>query len=418
MIPFYSPELEKGTFLRIIKGLFKGDIYNGAEIERFEKDFAKYINTKYAITFASGRYALYLAYKFFGCDKKRIVLPSYTCIPAIDASRWACAEPYFLDIDLSYYNPRFNSSLNRLSNIGAVSLSYLYGLIGDIKPFLKFAKEKEIPLIEDSAIALGAMYNNKKAGSLGDAAVFSLQSSKIITAWKGGVITTNNKELYGWLKEERKKQINPPTLKLIFNCYITYLRKICSNRLLYKCTMKPLKDMASSRYIGGLTEKLIDQNPIEAINGKSPKKMPASEKFRFTNLQALLALPSFEKIDKIIKRRREMAKILAEELKSKPNIKFPSERKGAKNAYGRFPVRIEGENKYDIQKKLSMKGIEVSLNYPYIIPQTQYMKKYNLDKKMYPNAVKASKETFILPFHTGLKNEEIAYMAKSIKEIA
>lgn len=416
LIPYTVPQIELKVLSAMAKDLFTGKIYDGPDLISFERDFAKYIGTKYAICFTSGRYALFLTYKFF-CENKSIILPAYTCIPAIDAARWAGAKPFFVDIDLNSYNPVFNESLTRLENVGAISLSYLYGLIGDLDPFLEFGKDKGIPIVEDAAIAIGGLYKGKKVGTLGDAAIFSLQSSKILTAWKGSVITTNNYELYEFLLNEREKQPMISLSKLFSNLSITYLRKLFSSPAIYGFTMYPLKRFAFSSAGKGFVEAIINQNPKEAITGDSSEDLPLTEKVRFINLQASVVIPSFRKIESLIEKRRYLAKLIFNELKNDDRIKIPEENTKVKHAFGRYPIRIPGLSKFALEKLFLKQGIEIALNYPYIIPNTPFMKGLHFNEKDYPNALIASRETFLLPFHTFLKEDDIFLITNAIKKI-
>jgi len=345
---------------------------------------------------------------------QKVILPSYTCIPAIDAARWSGAAPHFVDIELNTYNPRFVSSITKIKGIGAISLSYLYGLIGDLNPFLDYAKDANIPVIEDSAIALGGSYKGRKAGSIGDAGIFSLQESKIITSWRGGVITTNNKELYEYMNSLRENLEFPSTPKLMFNLLFSYKRSRLSNPRLYYSTMYLLKRIMTSKRLKPLLANIMGFNPTESIDGVSPDLMPKTDKYNITNLQSRVGLKGLDKIDSITKKRRRLARLLSEELDDLGVI-VPQEDKGIIHAYGRFPVRINGHNKFQLYRYFLKNGIETSLNYPYITPNTKFMK--SLDSGDYPNAEKASRETILLPFHTFLKEKDIFIMVDSIKKL-
>jgi len=415
IIPYGIPYMQYSAIFKILTNIFKGNIQEGPDIEKLEKSFARYIGTKYAVSFASGRAGLYLAYKYFNCKNKKVVLPSYTCIPSIDAARWVGSIPRFVDIDLNSYNPVFNDSIKKLKNIGAISLTYLYGLIGDIEPFMEFAHDNDIPIIEDAAIALGASYKNKKAGSIGDIGVFSLQESKIISGWRGGIVTTNDSDIYEYLIEERKKMDKISNSKILFNASFSYLRILLSGSYIYPFTMYPLKRIMISKYFVSILGKIMNFNPIESLDGVSPEKISRADLAKLTNLQASFALQSFKKIDRIIDKRRKLAKILISQLVEEKKISIPKEDRNIKHIYGRFPIRINGVTKFQLNNYFLGNGIEISLNYPYIIPNTYFMKKYGFKESNYPNALKASKETFLLPFHLLIKKKDILYMAHVVK---
>ncbi len=417
MIPFSIPQIDTNYLEIIYRALKNKSVFEGEEITGFEKDFAAFIGVKYAVCFSSARYGLYLLYKFFGCQGRKVFFPSYTCIPALDALRWAEGEPWFCDIDPGTYNPVLPTDINLSERIGAVTLSYLYGLVGDIEPALKFAREHKIPVIEDAAIALGAEYKGRKAGSLGDAAVFSLQSSKIITAWKGGVVTTDNQELYQFLTREKNKLPYPSCAKLIFNLLLTYLRgTLFSGRKVYGAVVSPLRKALSCKLMAGGASWLLDQDPSEAVTAQSSRLLPEYEKVRFTNLQAAVALASLRNIGKILFKRRALAKMYYEELSRLGGVILPKPLPECSHAYGRYPIRLKGYTKQKMKHLLGSLGIEAAGYYPYICPQTFFYKDvYGGDR--FPNAAKAAEETFLLPLHTRLKQEDVLYVTGCLARI-
>ena len=89
LIPYTVPQLDHNTPFIILRDLVKGEVKGeGDSVKKLEKSFADYTGTRYAVAFASARAALYYIYSFFIGENERILLPSYTCIPAIDSARW------------------------------------------------------------------------------------------------------------------------------------------------------------------------------------------------------------------------------------------------------------------------------------------------------------------------------------------
>ena len=419
MIPYTVPQLELPVILNFLRAFSSSSWYHGEEIRELENEYSRFVGVKHAVVFASGRYALYLLFKYFGISNKKVIVPAYTCIPAADAFRWAGAEPFFLDVDLETYNPKYDLCLQREKNIGAVCLSYLYGLVKDPSPFIKFARSANIPIIEDAAIALGARVHNKMVGSIGDAAVFSLQSSKIITAWRGGVVTTDNSGLYEFLIDHQAKQTVPSSTKVLMNGCIMAIQRLLANSYIYGLTMYPVRKAALNPWIARSLEKFLDQNPSEAVMGCSSKNLPPVEKCCFTKPQARLVLASMDKLTQILALRRKYAAYLTDGLKDIPGIKIPGCERGIDHAYGRFPIRIKGLHKIQASKVFSRHGVEIGLNYPYIIPDTQYFVGYNNNgDRDFPNSRKASKETFLLPFHTFLHKRDLDHMITTVHKVA
>ena len=416
MIPYSVPEIVFKGWREFLTSFFSDDLQKETVVKKFEQEFASYIGTRYAVAFGSARYCLYLIYRFFDCLGKKVVAPAYTCIPAIDAIRWAEATPEFVDISLTTYNPIFSPRLNRLQNIGAISLSYLYGLVDDPIPLIRFAKKRGIPVIEDAAIALGAKIRGKLVGSLGEAGVFSLQSSKLITAWKGGVVTTNNQALYTFLKHHQARQVLPSQTTVFINGLITGLRRLLSHHTIYRYILYSLNQIVKQPVVARLLSRFLNQDPSEAVRGESSKTLPTWETYRFTPAQARLALASLGKFDRIFKKRQAIAKYYLKNLREVSGLSLPESKSQLVHAYGRFPIRIKGLNKYQAHSLFASLGVEIGLNYPYIIPHTRYFK----DSKtgFFPNAFKASKETVLLPMHTLISQSDLRHIIHAVRSIA
>ncbi len=181
--------------------------------------------------------------------------------------------------------------------------------------------------------------------------------------------------------------------------------------------MYPIKRLVFSRALNKPLRVIIDQNPTETITGDSSKVLPLFETFRFTNIQSSTVLSSFKKIDSILEKRRRYAKIISDGLKNNNMIRIPGDNEKAQHAFGRYPIRIPSFSKFALEKLFLKHGIEIALNYPYIIPNTPFMKELNFNEKDYPNALIASKETFLLPFHTFLKEDALFLITDSVKKI-
>jgi dTDP-4-amino-4,6-dideoxygalactose transaminase len=383
------------------------------EVERLEKTFARSVGSKHAVCFASARAALKHIYEQYGCAGKLVTAPAYTCIPAIDAIRWAGASPHFLDIDLNSYNPGWHPGLRGIKGIGALTLSFLYGLVGEVRAFTEFARERDVPVVEDAAIAFGASFRGRKAGSIGDAAVFSLQDSKIVTAWRGGVVTTSDADLYAKLKGLQSRMPSPPAAKVIFNLSFSVLRHELSRGWTYGMTLYPLMKVMTSDALAPSLGKIMGFNPLESIDAYSPLRMPESENRIISGAQARFALETLKHADEIVAKRRKTARRLARGLDGL--LEFPRENRDTKHAWGRFPVRKPGVPKRLLEKRFLDRGVETSEKYPYICPETSHVRKQWAGKR-FPNASTAARETLLLPMHSMLSRSDVERVVSAAEE--
>ena len=416
MIPFTIPEIEPAGLVGLLGALLAR---RGAEeVEALEAGFRAAVGTRHAIALASGRSALHLIYRFAGCAGAAVLAPPYTCVPAIDAIRWAGARPVLADIDPRTYNLAFPEGLPARRDIRAVCLSYLYGLVDDPAPFLAWARERGALVVEDSAIALGASIHGRPAGALGDAGVFSLQSSKIISAWRGGVVTTDRDDLASYLRAHRDGLRPAPGLKVLINAIIMGLRRSLAHPWLYRATFYPARQLLRRRSAARLLSPLFSQDPGEAESGASPRESPPSEAVRLSAAQAAMARPSLACLPQILEKRRAIASRYREGLAGESRLLLAAEVPGLEHAFGRFPARIPGMAKREVARAMARRGIEVGLYYPYTIPETPHFREVGSFELIgdIPNARAAARETFLLPMHTRLRPADVDRVIAALRD--
>lgn len=162
----------------------------------FEKLVSDKVNRTFAHAVPNGTIAIYLALLGSGIKKgHRVAVPNLTMIASINSIIWAGAEPVLIDV-----NPDMCMSFESLLSMekpDAVMYVPLNGRTADGIKIAEWCKENKITLIEDSAHALGSQYENgKNCGSLGDVSIFSFTPHKIITTGQGGMVLTDNEEIY------------------------------------------------------------------------------------------------------------------------------------------------------------------------------------------------------------------------------
>ena len=163
----------------------------------FEKEFARRMNTKYALAVTSGTAALEVAYSALGIGPgDEVILPAWTWHSDATAVVRAGALPVFAEIDESF-NIDPNDIEHRITpQTKAVVAVHLQGNPADLDKVLAIARKHNLKVLEDSAQAVGASYKGKPTGSMGDIGIYSHQESKTITAGEGGSVVTNDPVLF------------------------------------------------------------------------------------------------------------------------------------------------------------------------------------------------------------------------------
>jgi dTDP-4-amino-4,6-dideoxygalactose transaminase len=177
----------------------KVNYWTGEEGRQFEREYADYVRTKYAIALANGTVALELALHALGIGPgDEIIVPSRTFIATASCAVMRGAVPVIADIDAVSGNLTADTIAPRVTTrTKAIIVVHLAGWPCDMDPILELARTHGIKVIEDCAQAHGATYKNRPVGSMGDVGAFSFCQDKILsTGGEGGLLTTNDRQVW------------------------------------------------------------------------------------------------------------------------------------------------------------------------------------------------------------------------------
>ncbi|HHP6996271.1 TPA: DegT/DnrJ/EryC1/StrS family aminotransferase [Acinetobacter baumannii] len=177
----------------------KVNYWTGQECRIFEKEFAEFSDTKYAVALANGTVALDVALKALDIGAgDDVIVTSRTFLASASSIVTAGANPVFADVELDSQNiSRRTIEAVLTPNTKAIICVHLAGWMCDMDPIMQLAAERGIYVIEDCAQAHGAKYKGKAAGSIGHIAAWSFCQDKIMTTGgEGGMVTTNDETLW------------------------------------------------------------------------------------------------------------------------------------------------------------------------------------------------------------------------------
>ena len=187
---------EEKRLLRVLHSGKWGRL-NGPEVAEFEQRFAAAHGCKHGVAMVNGTVTLRLALMAAGLPAdSEVIVPPYTFFSTASAVIEANLIPVFADVDLETFNLCPKAAEAAITpRTRAIIPVHFAGQVADMKRLNALAKRHKLLVIEDAAHAHGASYRGKPAGSLGDIASFSFQSSKNMTSGEGGIITTNHENL-------------------------------------------------------------------------------------------------------------------------------------------------------------------------------------------------------------------------------
>jgi perosamine synthetase len=336
---------------------------NGPEISELEKCIAAYLERKYVVVFNSGTSALHAALLSLKIPRNsEIIVPSFTFISTAACPIYIGSRPVFCDIDPETYALNAESLKMVISKKTRAAIPIHYG--GQAFPanyIREIADDENIFFVEDTAESLGAMVNNKKAGSFGDVAILSFAGNKLVTSGEGGAVVTDSESIY--------RRLN----------LISSLGNITSS---------------------SENESVIGYN------------------WRMSTITAALCLSQFQKLDKIIEMRRRNANNMSKNLSRVSGVQIPKNLKNLTNVFQMYTIQIAwGESiRNGLSKFLQQRGITTKI---YFQPANEhdFFKKVSPNANdIFPNTVNTSKKVLTLPMYPDLSTEEIEYIVNNIKE--
>jgi dTDP-4-amino-4,6-dideoxygalactose transaminase len=245
-------------------------------VEKFEKEFAAYCGSKYAITCVNGSVALRLALMACGVRPgDEVIVPPYTFIATASIVLEANCVPVFVDIDPETYNMNPTEVEKAItSKTKAIIPVHFAGQACDMDAIMAIAKKHKLRVIEDAAHAHGGAFKGKKLGSIGDAGCFSFQSSKNLTSGEGGLVVTDDEALYDMMNSLR----NVGRVKggqwyehhnLGCNYRITQLQAALLSKQLSRLEDQTRKRDKNGVYLNGLLEKIDGIAPLTRGHGET-----------------------------------------------------------------------------------------------------------------------------------------------------
>ena len=331
----------------------------GEELKKFEVEFARFCNAKYAIGVANGSDALILALRACGIGKgDEVITVPHTFISTTEAISNVGGKVVFVDIDPKTYTidiTKIEEKINERTK--AIIPVHLYGQPADMDLIMKLAKKYNLKVIEDAAQAHGAEYKGEKVGSSGDVGCFSFYPGKNLGAYgDAGMVVTNNEEIV-------------EKVKLLRNH-------------------------------GRITKKY--EHDIEGYSS------------RLDNLQAAILRVKLRHLNKWNESRRGNAGRYNELLSNINGIITPYEADYAKHVYHLYVIRAE-KGRDRLRKELKSKGVATGIHYPiplHLQPAYNYL---GYKRGDFPVTEKASQEILSFPMFAELTNEQIEGIVKLIK---
>ena len=324
-----SPDTEGDDIWLAVKILFAPWHWTGGSaVGRAEDWFEKYFSGFHAISFNSGRSALYALLLAFNIGKNdEVFVQSFTCVAVPNSVLWVGAKPVYIDIDASLNIDITDASEKLTKKTRAIIVQHTFGLPANMDAILAFAGKHKLVVIEDCAHSLGATSRGKKVGLSGDAAFFSFGRDKVISSVFGGMAIVSNAQSDAWLKLKN------------FHKHLTYPSRFWTFQQIIHpvifSVVLPFYNIGLGKVILVIFQRLkLLSFPVYSVEkqGQRPQDFPA----KYPNGLALMFLKQITKLTKFNSIRKNNAARYVRSLADKKGIELLSYPK--ESIYLRFPV--------------------------------------------------------------------------------
>lgn len=333
----------------------------GDYLDRFQRAFAEYLGVRHAVATSSCTGALHLSLAALGVGPgDEVIVPDLTWVATASAVAYVGATPVFVDVQPQSWcmDPAaFEAAITRRTR--AVIPVHLYGHPAPMHAIVAIAREHRIAVVEDGAPAIGATIEGRKVGSFGDIAAFSFQGAKLLVTGEGGMLVTNDSDLF---------------------------------------------DRVVSLWDHGR-----DPNRQFWING-------LGFKYKMANVQAAIGLGQLERVDEMVEAKRRVFGWYAEALDGVPHVTLNHEVPSARSIYWMTSILLDpaaGISRDDLRTALKERHIDTRPVFPAVSQYPIWSKASNAG----PTATRIAAQGINLPSGVRLRREQVQYVCAAIIDI-
>lgn len=341
--------LVAGDRRHIVQLMRRGEVFDGHCVERFEEKFAGYVGIRHAVAAATGRLGLKLLLKAYDLEPGgKVILPAYEDLSVPRVINDLGLRPVCVDVDAASGNISLEDLEKHLDErTVAIIAAHLFGNPCDISRIVALASERDIPVIEDCAHAVGTTIGGRHVGTFGNAAFFSFHTTKPFMTFGGCMVTSDDDTVAGKVREG--------LASLPFPGGSRFYKRLISAAGMHTLTRRGI--FAWALYPWLRLWSICGVDPVSIYNRTIRRGVKIRDvDARYTNLQASIGLRHLEQTDDALRRRRRNVEILDMALKGE--IQCLTRHDGS-NGYFYIVMTDSAEL---IRKKLIAAGIDTGMD--------------------------------------------------------
>jgi len=364
-VPMSRPDIGNAEIELVNQVLRTPFLSMGPMIQRFEQEMAQYIGTAHAVGVSSGTAGLHLCVRAAGIGEgDEVITTPFSFIASANVMLYERARPVFVDIELDSLNidpQRVEDAITPRTR--AILPVHAFGQPADMDSILDIARRHNLWVIEDACEALGAEYKGRKAGTLGDMAVFAFYPNKQMTTGEGGMIVTNHDEWDALFRSLRNQGRD------FFNAWLHHTR--------------------------------LGYN------------------YRLDELSAALGVAQLGRIEELLQRRERVARMYNQRLAQIEGVRVPFiAPTTTRMSWFVYVIRLSpGINRDIVIEELGKRGIP---SRPYFTPihlQPFYRQMFGYQVGDFPLTERAAECVLALPFYGHLEEEKLDYVCDNLRDV-
>src|ERR1035437_1328436 len=366
-IPLSSPDITESEIDAVASVMRTARLSLGPKLEEFEDAVAAYTGAAHAVAVNSGTSGLHLCTRAIGISEgDEVIVPSFSFIAVANAVRYERAIPVFVDIDPDTLNldpAKVEAAITPRTR--AILAVHTFGYPADLSSIFSIARKYGLRVIEDACEAIGAEFEGRKVGPLGEAGVFAFYPNKQITTGEGGVIVTQSSQIAALARAQRNQGRTHPG------------------------------DWLEHGELG--------------------------YNYRLSEINCALGIEQLKRLESILKRRAEIARAYHQRLSGNPDLKLPlQEVPGGRISWFVYVVRLGArftqQQRDWIWKEIGARGIGCGRYFAPIHWQPAYQGFEGVRHEL-PNTEWSAERSLALPFFNKLQPAEIDEVCATLQEL-
>lgn len=373
-IPFGRPiigDAERDAVMAVLDGPI---LVHGPRAEQFERDFASWTGSPYAVSVSSCTAAMHLAYFSWGIGPgDEVIVPAQTHTATAHAVELAGATPVFVDADQNTGNIDIAAIEAALTaRTRAIAVVHFLGVPVEMDAINAIAQPRGLKVLEDCALAIGTKYKGVHAGLLGDAGCFSFYPVKHMTTAEGGMLVTRDGAFAAKLNRQKAFGVD--------------------------------RHMGERKIPGMYDVTMLGYN------------------YRMNEIEAAIGIEQIRRLDAILEKREQNYQALRARLQLVDGIDLldepPPESVSSRYCLSVLLKEPLASRRYDIVTELNRRGVGTSVYYPKPVPKmTYYAEKYGVSADAFPCATRISESSIALPVGPHLDGEDMNYIGQTFEQV-